>query len=156
MVRLVKIKLSQITGLHPCVRQCAQAVSASLYQFPLDKFSYQTARQVLTLHPVVVVKSEAGSFLLVSGFRSYQLALAILESSSSIAVAVVRHSDADAIERMAATDLLVSPLLLGLGSKPGKQIERLRACLSDNHLQSIHPDLTSSRGVKRLLRGEYD
>lgn len=150
-----KIELQSITGIHPEVKRFAAPISDHLYAMPLDIYPEGTVSKALKLHPLVVSESEAGGFLLIAGFRSYQLAVMAMDPDTAISVLVHRSAD-DELEQLGAIDMLVTPLLLGLGSKPARQISRLCDQLSKDELRRIHPDLVSSRGINRLLRGLND
>lgn len=148
-----KIRLERIIGAHPAVKRHSALISENLYAMPLDIYSAETVSRVLRLHPIVVVESVEANFLLIAGFRSYQLAVMALAPETPVNALVHRSADNDQLEQLGAIDMLVSPLLLGLGSKPARQISRLCDQLFKEELRRIHPDLVSSRGINRLLRG---
>ena len=157
MMPVTKIRLAQILGIHPLVTEYAQLVAGNLYTVPLEELSHEAAIYLLTLHPIVAVHSEDSAWQVIAGFRSYQLAIAKLDPSTSINVSCLKRVFSnESIRRIAVADIIASPLMLGLGSKPHMQVQRLCEGLSPTELADIHSDLSSSRGIKRLLRGNYD
>lgn len=151
--RLVKVKLSEIFGPHPDVLDLMHAMAGNVNAWCVGNYSEEAVNALLRLHPIVLTRTQAGRLSVIGGFRAYQLAIAHLDAQSAFHALVFEQEEATQIRRLASIDFLGSPLLIGLGSKPQKQVERLCQSLSSIDLVAIHFDLTSSRGIKRLLRG---
>ena len=154
--RLLKVKIGEIAGPHPKALELTPELAGCLHSWCIHDFSESSVDSLLMLHPLVVQQNEKKGYRVVAGFRSYQLAIAHLKPEQAIRVCVVSGLDGDEIRQLAIIDILGSPLLLGLGSKPQKQIERLCEAFNHSRLDEIHPDLNSSRGIKRLLQGRSD
>lgn len=154
--RPLKLKIGEIAGPHPASLEAASALAGCSHKWCVHNFSKSSISSLLMLHPVLVQQDEKKQCRVIGGFRPYQLAVAHLRPESAIRVCAVSGLNNDEIRQLAIIDLLGSPLLLGLGSKPQKQVERLCALFHDHRLDEIHPELNSSRGIKRLLRGGKD
>lgn len=150
---LVKVTLSEIFGPHPEVSELMHAMAGNVGAWCVGNYSKGAVDALLQLHPIVLTRIEGSRLTVIGGFRAYQLATAHLDTQSAFYALVCDLEEAEQIRRLASIDFLGSPLLIGLGSKPQKQVERLCQSLSSIDLVAIHSDLTSSRGIKRLLRG---
>lgn len=151
--RLMNVKLREIFGPHPELSELMRPLAGSRHAWCVGSFSEPSVEALTALHPIVLQEAEQHGYHVIGGFRTYQLATVHCEPDRPLRAMIYSGFSSNQIRQLAAIDILGSPLLLGLGSRPQKQVERLCQSLHSFDLKVIHPDLTSLRGIKRLLRG---
>lgn len=148
---LRQISLASISGLHKEIEAVGLAFADSLHVAGLGNFSEQARFDFLELHPLhVVPASQNGHFELVAGFRSFQLAMSGGDLRL-VPACIHRGLTRERIRDFAATDLVGTPLLLGLGTRPQQQFVRICQQVDRERLSSISPELQSGRGIRRML-----
>jgi hypothetical protein len=147
-----KVSLYDIAGPHPLLEDLMRSLSENIYPCSLDAFSARAAAVLEIIHPIVLSRSNNKLFV-IGGFRTWQLKLSENAEISDVPALVFSELEDSKLREWAAVDILGSALLMGLGSKPREQIHRLAALVDKESLVHIHPDLTSGRGIARLLRG---
>lgn len=149
-----RIKIGDILGLHADVVQLAQAVVDSQHGMALQHLSQKSLQCLLHLHPIQLAPvNQQNKFVVVAGLRSYQAAVVGLKSAHSVPALVYQQLSQDQIRALVAADLIGSPALISLGTKPQQQFERLCGHVGNDLANSVNPELSSARGIRRLLRG---
>lgn len=146
-----KISLASISCVHPEVADIAVSFSELFMDAVPETLSSEAVEKILVLHPIHVTQDEAG-YLLISGFRSYQLALANFELTDKFSVLVHKLASSDWILSLAQTDILASRIVHSLGSKPSTQIERLIQRVGPDVADRLVPGLCSNRSISKFLK----
>jgi len=146
---LRQVSLSQISGYHSTVVATVKVLARQNFTSRLDVLSEETIFQLLNLHPIGLVKQKNNQYFVISGFRSYQMALGLVDENTKLPALIYSLTDKEIFE-MAQTDVLGSVLLHSLGSKSVSQIEVLKKHIGLDATAKIAPGLNSSRAVTRF------
>lgn len=142
----VDIKISEIAGYHPVIAELAAQLVDHQFTTTLSHISRTATNRILILHPICVYQYR-GKYLIVAGFRSYQIAVLKLDIDSKVRCRLI--SSKQEILDIAKTDILFSPLVFSLSTKVAQQTERLVGIVGREFANEHHDDLASVRAFTR-------
>lgn len=143
----VDIKISEIAGYHPSISELAAQLVDHQFTTALSHISRAATNRILILHPICVYQYR-GKYLVVAGFRSYQIAVLKLDSDSKVCCRLL--SSKREILDLARSDILFSSLVFSLSTKVSQQTERLVGIVGKDFANEHHTDLASVRAFTRV------
>lgn len=143
----VNIKISDIAGYHLAIADLAAQLVDQQFTTALSHISRAATNRILILHPICVYQSR-GKYLIVAGFRSYQIAVLKLDPDSKVCCRLI--SSKREILDIAKIDILFSPLIFSLSTKVAEQTKRLVEIVGKDFANEHHSDLASVRSFTRV------
>lgn len=143
----VDIKISEIAGYHPSISELAAQLVDHQFTTALSNISRAATNRILLLHPICVYQYR-GKYLIVAGFRSYQIAALKFDADSKVRCRLITSKQE--ILNIAKTDILFSPLIFSLSTKVAQQTERLVGIVGRDFANEHHADLASVRSFTRV------
>jgi len=145
----ISISIGEIQGIDPRVKDISSIITMQSYAERLSIFSADSVKSLLLLHPIFLIKQDE-KYLVISGFRSYQLAMTHLDLRDKIKAFLLPDIDNNFIQELASTDLLCSALLHSLGTKTVTQIDKIKSHLDTSLTKKLIPKLNSTRAITRF------
>lgn len=143
----IDIKISEIAGYHPSISELAAQLVDHQFTTALSHISRSAANRILILHPICVYQYR-GKYLIVAGFRSYQIAVLKLDADSKVCCRLI-NSKREILD-LARSDILFSPLVFSLSTKVAEQTKKLVEIVGKDFANEHHADLASIRSFTRV------
>lgn len=147
-MKLVSIKLEAITGLHPAVTGMVDKTASVIYASGPADYQELSLLYLLKLHPIHLTKIDT-RFVVVAGFRSYELARLLLHPETEVGCILHIKLKPEEPTLLATVDIFGSPLMHSLGPKYIQQLQAL-AKFFGNRASIFFPRM----GSLRRLRGQ--
>lgn len=150
--QLRHVSLTAISGYHPAVVDLATSLAERTYSERLDVLSDSAVQALVQLHPIHVRRAVNDEYLIIAGFRSYQLVTSRPALFTTVPALVYPSlSDQMAID-LASVDLIGSPAMHSLGSKSVEQMGLIGELIGEEAVNQIAPGLGSVRARRRFER----
>ena len=136
------VKLESIELVHPKLFDAFQACKIC-NNVIVDRslFSAKAVLTFLKIKPLIICKSDQAGYLLVAGFREWQLAQMLVPLDTKVDCRLV-NENTDSIQELAWSDAYMTSILLSIHPTHfARQLSTLSKSIPISHIKKFHPKL---------------
>lgn len=144
----VSLKINEIKGFHKDVRELIAQTSSIIFQLAPHECSKLLLENLLILHPLHVLKTDEG-YQLIAGFRTYEMAMLVLDEDQPIDCLVHESSSFGKMHiiNLALSDIVGTSVLLTKISKPNHLIKRLNSVVGSVKIKQLFKDISGKSKI---------
>jgi len=151
---ITSIKINEIQGYHESIDKIVAATTSRMYRLGPHECSQVLLTNLLKLHPVHIVNSEQG-YLLIAGFRTYEIACLLLEDNQKIECLLHDMSKLTKSELMnlALSDIVGTSALFNFSENSKQQLKEIKRLVGKEQVNALFKEISSKQKIDARMFG---